>query len=110
MMVATSVGGSITGKGGNRLVLDDPHNPMQAESDLQRAQAIDLFTHTLGQQKNRRDFIAKATAELLNLVRNNLFHGGNPHRPENRRLCRVVPMCIRCSCPPTLLISARFPQ
>ncbi len=43
MMVATSVGGSITGKGGNRLVMDDPHNPLQAESDVQRAQAIDFF-------------------------------------------------------------------
>jgi predicted phage terminase large subunit-like protein len=46
-MVATSVGGSVTGKGGNRLILDDPHNPMQAESDTQRQQAIDFFTGTL---------------------------------------------------------------
>ena len=33
IMVATSTGGSITGKGGNRLIIDDPHNPTQAESD-----------------------------------------------------------------------------
>jgi predicted phage terminase large subunit-like protein len=46
-MVATSVGGSVTGKGGNRLILDDPHNPMQAESDIQRQHAIDFFTGTL---------------------------------------------------------------
>ena len=32
-MVATSVGGSVTGKGGNRIVIDDPHNPTEAESD-----------------------------------------------------------------------------
>ena len=47
MMVATSVGGSVTGKGGNRLVMDDPHNPLQAESDVQRAHAIDFYTQTL---------------------------------------------------------------
>jgi predicted phage terminase large subunit-like protein len=46
-MVAASVGGSITGKGGNRIVLDDPHNPTQAESDAQRTHAIDFFQTTL---------------------------------------------------------------
>ena len=43
IMVATSTGGSITGKGGNRLIIDDPHNPTQAESDAQRQQAIDFY-------------------------------------------------------------------
>ena len=47
VMVATSIGGSITGKGGNRIVVDDPHNPLQAESDAQRETAIRYFTHTL---------------------------------------------------------------
>src|SRR6185436_1288335 len=42
IMVATSTGGSITGKGGNRLIIDDPHNPVQAESDAQRQQALDF--------------------------------------------------------------------
>ncbi|MEQ1871905.1 MAG: phage terminase large subunit [Vicinamibacterales bacterium] len=46
-MVATSTGGSITGKGGGRIIIDDPHNPTQAESDTQREQAIDFFRHTL---------------------------------------------------------------
>lgn len=47
VMVATSIGGSATGKGGNRLVVDDPHNPTQAESDTQRDEAITYFTQTL---------------------------------------------------------------
>jgi predicted phage terminase large subunit-like protein len=47
VMTATSVGGSATGKGGNRIVVDDPHNPAQAESDRQRQQAIDFFLTTL---------------------------------------------------------------
>jgi predicted phage terminase large subunit-like protein len=46
-MITTSVGGSITGKGGTRIIIDDPHNPMQAESDAQRQRAIDFFTGTL---------------------------------------------------------------
>jgi len=47
IMVATSTGGSITGKGGNRLIIDDPHSPTQAESDAQRQQALDFFNYTL---------------------------------------------------------------
>lgn len=46
-MLEWSVGGSATGKGGNRIVVDDPHNPTQAESDRQRQQAIDFFLTTL---------------------------------------------------------------
>lgn len=47
MMIATSVGGSITGKGGDRIVIDDPHNPMQAESDVQREAALEYLQRTL---------------------------------------------------------------
>ena len=46
-MLATSIGGSATGKGGNRIVVDDPHNPTQAESDRQRQNAIDYFLNTV---------------------------------------------------------------
>lgn len=47
VMVATSVGGSITGKGGNRIVVDDPHNTTHAESDAQRVAARTYFSRTL---------------------------------------------------------------
>ena len=40
-MLATSIGGGAIGKGGNRLVFDDPHNPKQAESDVERRTALD---------------------------------------------------------------------
>jgi hypothetical protein len=43
----TPFGGSITGKGGSRIVVDDPHNPIQAESDTQREAALDYFRRTL---------------------------------------------------------------
>ena len=47
IMTATSIGGSATGKGGNFVIVDDPHNPQQAESDVQRQRAIDFFLRTL---------------------------------------------------------------
>ena len=47
VMLATSIGGSVTGKGGNRIVVDDPHNPIQAESDVQREHAVTYFGNTL---------------------------------------------------------------
>ena len=46
-MVATSVGGTVTGKGGNIILFDDPHNPKQAVSDVQRQVAIDYMDMTL---------------------------------------------------------------
>jgi predicted phage terminase large subunit-like protein len=47
IMRATSIGGSVTGMGGNRIIIDDPHNPTQAESDTQREHALSFFTQTL---------------------------------------------------------------
>ena len=47
VMVATSVGGSATGKGGDRIIVDDLHNPHQADSDAQREAALRFFRETL---------------------------------------------------------------
>lgn len=41
--LATSVGGTATGEGGSRLVLDDPHNAQEAQSDAVREAAIEWF-------------------------------------------------------------------
>lgn len=46
-MIATSIGASILGKGGDRLVVDDPHNPTQIESETQREGAVHYFRHAL---------------------------------------------------------------
>lgn len=43
---ATSVGGTATGEGGNFLIIDDPHNPLQAASPLMRKAALEWFDHT----------------------------------------------------------------
>jgi predicted phage terminase large subunit-like protein len=46
-MIATSVGGTITGKGGNRIVMDDMINPEMAESKAERESAIRFYRRTL---------------------------------------------------------------
>ncbi len=47
VMSATSVGGSITGKGGDRIVIDDLINPQDAESKPVREASIEFFKTTL---------------------------------------------------------------
>ena len=47
VMISTSVGGSATGKGGNRVVVDDPVNPQEAYSDADRRSANDYVDRTL---------------------------------------------------------------
>ena len=47
IMFSTSVAGSATGRGGDFIVVDDLHNPLQTESDAQRDEAIRFFDQTL---------------------------------------------------------------
>ncbi len=44
--IATSVGGTVTGEGGNYLIMDDPISALQAESKHEREQANRWFDHT----------------------------------------------------------------
>ncbi|CAB4122798.1 Terminase RNaseH-like domain containing protein [uncultured Caudovirales phage] len=41
--IATSVGGTATGEGGSRLILDDPHGAQDAQSDTMRETALEWF-------------------------------------------------------------------
>ena len=41
--LATSVGGTATGEGGSRLILDDPHSAQDAQSDAIRETTLDWF-------------------------------------------------------------------
>lgn len=41
--IATSVGGTATGEGGSRLILDDPHGAQDAQSDAMRDSALEWF-------------------------------------------------------------------
>ena len=47
VMFATSVGGTVTGKGGNRIIIDDPINPAQAASEAERNAANSFFDMNL---------------------------------------------------------------
>lgn len=46
MMFSTSTGGTVTGMGGNRLVIDDPTNPQEAISEATRERVNDWFFNT----------------------------------------------------------------
>jgi predicted phage terminase large subunit-like protein len=50
--IATSVGGTATGEGGDVLIVDDPHNPRQALSPTQRETAIRWFDQTFANRLN----------------------------------------------------------
>jgi predicted phage terminase large subunit-like protein len=41
--IATSVGGTATGEGGSRLILDDPHGAQDAQSEAMRETAVEWF-------------------------------------------------------------------
>jgi predicted phage terminase large subunit-like protein len=45
--LATSVGGTLTGRGGNIFILDDPMNPKQAMSESLRKSTVQWFQNTL---------------------------------------------------------------
>lgn len=47
VMIATSTGGSVTGKGADFIVVDDPHNPTTMLGDADRATALRHFDITL---------------------------------------------------------------
>lgn len=52
--IATSVTGGIVGEGGNFLIVDDPHNPLQAASDIQRVTALEWFDQSFSTRLNNK--------------------------------------------------------
>src|SRR5262249_46367476 len=50
--LATSVGGVLTGRGADFIIIDDPLKPDEALSDAQRTAANDWFDHTLYSRLN----------------------------------------------------------
>jgi hypothetical protein len=50
--IASSVGGSNTGEGGDRIVCDDPHNIHDAESDVIRKNACDWWDQVMSTRLN----------------------------------------------------------
>lgn len=50
--LATSVGGALTGEGGAIIVVDDPHNAIEMESDLVRQNTLDWWDNSLSTRLN----------------------------------------------------------
>jgi predicted phage terminase large subunit-like protein len=50
--LATSVGGSLTGEGGHIIVVDDPHNTIEIESEAQRESTVQWWDEALSTRLN----------------------------------------------------------
>lgn len=50
--LATSVGGTLTGEGGGIIIIDDPHNAMEAESEAVRTSTLEWFDNSLSTRLN----------------------------------------------------------
>ena len=57
--IATSVGGTATGEGGDRIVCDDPHNVQEAESDSIRKTTLDWYDVVMSTRVNDPRMAAK---------------------------------------------------
>jgi len=53
--MATSVGGTLTGRGATFIIVDDPQKPEEALSESQRKAANDWFSHTLYSRLNHKE-------------------------------------------------------
>lgn len=52
VMRSTSVGGALTGEGADVIIIDDPQNPLMANSEAERQNSIDFFKNTLQTRLN----------------------------------------------------------
>ena len=50
--LATSIGGTLTGRGGDIIIIDDAHKPDESLSDVKRQTVIDWFSNTLMSRLN----------------------------------------------------------
>lgn len=57
--LATSVGGKNTGEGGDNIVVDDPHNVIEGESDTIRNKTLDFWDETMSSRLNDQKTGAK---------------------------------------------------
>lgn len=50
--IATSVGGGLTGEGGDIIIVDDPHNTIQIDSEAKREEAVQWWDEALSTRLN----------------------------------------------------------
>lgn len=82
-MVATSMLGTAIGKGGTYIIIDDPHDPKIAESELRRNATIEAFDRTfttrLDDKKNGKIIIIMQRLHENDLTGHLLRQGGWDH-------------------------------
>lgn len=82
-MVAVGMLGTVTGKGGDIVIIDDPHNPKKAESDVERAATIEVFDSTfttrLDNKKTGRMIVVMQRLHEGDLTGHLLAKGGWEH-------------------------------
>jgi len=78
-MIATSVGASATGRGGNFIICDDLINPDQANSDIERSRALRWFDETfstrLDDKKTGRQIVVEQRTHANDLTGHLLAEG-----------------------------------
>ena len=81
--MATSVDGSNTGEGGDLLVVDDPHNVKERESEVTREAVIDWWSHVMSTRindpKKRRRIVIMQRVHEHDLAGHLLEQGGWHH-------------------------------
>ena len=93
--LATSVGGVGTGEGGDRIVVDDPHNVQEAESDAVREATIEWWSKSMSTRIN--DAETGAHVIVMQRVRENDLSGYElTERAQELRLRtgEVVHLCL----------------
>lgn len=81
--IACSVGSGITGEGANFLIIDDPHDPLEMLSDVQRIRAIQWFEQTflsrMNDKKTGRVVVIMQRLHIEDLSGTLLERGGWEH-------------------------------
>jgi predicted phage terminase large subunit-like protein len=62
---ATSVGGPVTGERADRIIIDDPHNVRQAESDVVREEALLWFAEAVSSRVNNPEDVIRGEKKAL---------------------------------------------
>lgn len=57
--IATSVGGGVTGEGGDYIMCDDPHNVMEAKSDVEREKTLEWWDESMSGRANDPKTVSK---------------------------------------------------
>jgi predicted phage terminase large subunit-like protein len=82
-MKASGINGSVTGEGGDFIIIDDPHNPKTAESQAERETALESFDLTwssrLNDKKTGRMIIIMQRLHYQDLTGHLLEKGGWTH-------------------------------